>query len=368
MYIKLHRVTRETLGRSPGGRRRDRHLPEPRPGGARVTAAWLLALLVLMAGASTAWPRWRRARGLAARSQREDVLKHMLKCETRGERPTLDSIAGAVQISTGDAASLIQELQEVGMVSCDDGPLVLKPAGREMAMHIIRAHRLWESYLAERTGVDAREWHERAEHQEHLLTPGEADALAAQLGHPTHDPHGDEIPGVGGALLAEPGQPLHTIRQNTPVMITHIEDEPETVYAQLCAAGLRAGMRAYVMEKSPHRIRFWADGREHVLAPVLASNISVSVLPEFKLEDLANQDFLSSLQPGERRRITGLSPACHGAERRRLLDLGFVAGTPVEVEMTSPAGDPTAYRVRGTVIALRREQAGLIWVERALAS
>ena len=44
----------------------------------------------------------------------------------------------------------------------------------------------------------------------------------------------------------------------------------------------------------------------------------------------------------------------------RLLDLGFVAGTPVEVEMVSPAGDPTAYRVRGTVIALRREQAGLI--------
>jgi DtxR family Mn-dependent transcriptional regulator len=58
----------------------------------------------------------------------------------------------------------------------------------------------------------------------------------------------------------------------------------------------------------------------------------------------------------------GLSPACRGQERRRLLDLGFVPGTPVEVDMVSPAGDPIAYRERGSVVALRREQADLIRV------
>jgi DtxR family Mn-dependent transcriptional regulator len=153
---------------------------------------------------------------------------------------------------------------------------------------------------------------------------------------------------------------LHTIPADTPGLITHIEDEPETVYAQLCAQGLRAGMRVFVMEKSAQRIRFWADGNEHVLAPVLANSITVLPQPEFKTEDLAEEQFLSGLRPGERAKVLGLTPACRGAERRRLLDLGFVAGTTVEVEMISPAGDPTAYRVRGTVIALRREQAGLI--------
>ena len=160
--------------------------------------------------------------------------------------------------------------------------------------------------------------------------------------------------------MAEKGLPLQAVPANTPVVFTHIEDEPETVYAQLCAQGLRPGMRAFVMEKSAQRIRFWADGSEHVLAPVLANNITVVLLPEFKSEDLAEEKFLSGLRPGERAKVLGLSPACRGAERRRLLDLGFVAGTAVEVEMVSPAGDPTAYRVRGTVIALRREQAGLI--------
>jgi DtxR family Mn-dependent transcriptional regulator len=83
-------------------------------------------------------------------------------------------------------------------------------------------------------------------------------------------------------------------------------------------------------------------------------------LPELRFQDLVEEQYLSGLRPGTVARVIGLSPACRGPERRRLLDLGFVSGTPVEVEMVSPAGDPTAYRVRGTVVALRREQAGLI--------
>jgi len=325
-----------------------------------------LGLLGLVLSVALLWPRyglvarWRRARLLAARSQREDVLKHILKCRANGSLPTLESIAGALQISTGEAADVLQELESHGLVSHEDGVLLLKPAGREMALHIVRAHRLWESYLAEQTGVAEAEWHRRAERQEHLLTPREADALAAQLGHPRYDPHGDIIPETPNDLTTEKGQPLHAVPANTPVLFTHIEDEPENVYAQLCAQGLRPGMRAFVIEKSAQRIRFWADGNEHVLAPVLANNITVVPLPEFKTEDLVEEEFLAGLRPGEHAKVLGLSPACRGAERRRLLDLGFVAGTPVEVEMVSPAGDPTAYRVRGTIIALRREQASLI--------
>ena len=269
-------------------------------------------------------------------------------------------MAGALQVPPGRAAELLQELEHRRLVSFERGVLRLQPAGRELALHIVRAHRLWESYLADQTGVAEAEWHPRAERQEHLLSPQQADALAARLGHPTHDPHGDVIPDAQGRLPADPGQPLHAIPADTPVVFTHIEDEPETIYAQLCAAGLRPGMKAFVIEKSADRIRFWADGNEHVLAPVLAGNITAAPLPDFKTQDLIEERFLSQLQPGDQAAVLGLSPACRGAERRRLLDLGFVPGTPVAVEMVSPAGDPTAYRVRGTVIALRREQAGLI--------
>lgn len=95
---------------------------------------------------------------------------------------------------------------------------------------------------------------------------------------------------------------------------------------------------------------------------MLAENVSIQPLPEFRAADLIEEEYLSGLRPGRSTRVVALSPACRGQERRRLLDLGFVPGTLVEVEMVSPAGDPTAYRVRGSVVALRREQANLIRV------
>jgi DtxR family Mn-dependent transcriptional regulator len=71
---------------------------------------------------------------------------------------------------------------------------------------------------------------------------------------------------------------------------------------------------------------------------------------------------LAHLVPGQKARVRHISPDCSAAERRRLLDMGFVPDTLVEVEMISPSGDPTAYRIRGTQIALRREQSSLIYV------
>jgi len=99
-----------------------------------------------------------------------------------------------------------------------------------------------------------------------------------------------------------------------------------------------------------------------VLAPVVASNVSVmpivAPVPEEAFERL------SSLDLGQEARVTGLSALCRGVERRRLLDLGVVPGTVVSAELRSPGGDPTAYRIRGAMIALRRVQADLVHVQR----
>ena len=327
---------------------------------------WLLSLGTVFLAALVFWPRhgvaarWREGRQLSLRARREDALKHILKAEANRREATLDSLAGRLQITSSQAATLVEEMGRRGLVSFDGGCLGLTAAGRELATHVIRAHRLWESYLAEQTGVSAREWHRQAERQEHLLTQAQANSLAAQLGHPTHDPHGDAIPEVGGELAPEAGQPLSAAPLNTPLLIAHVEDEPAAVYSHLCALGLRSGMKAIVRERTPTEVKFWADGSEQTLAPVLANNLSVLPLSESKPEDLFEEEFLTQLAAGQRATILGLTPACRGAERRRLLDLGFVPGTEVEVEMVSPGGDPTAYRVRGSLIALRREQAMLV--------
>lgn len=309
------------------------------------------------------WARWRHAQELARRIRREDALKHILKSEANGRTVSLNSLAGALRITAAQAARLLQEMGDHELLTFADGHLRLKPIGREMGLHIVRAHRLWESYLAEQTGVAEVEWHLRAEEQEHRLTPAQTEELAARLGHPTRDPHGDAIPQPDDALEGEAGCSLNTAEPDTPVRITHLEDEPEAIYRQLVAEGLRPGMKAFVIEKSNTRIRFWADGNEHVLAPILAENVTIAPLPDFRTADLVEEEFLSGLKPGGCARVVGLSGACRGQERRRLLDLGFVPGTLVEVDMVSPAGDPTAYRVRGSVVALRRAQANLVRVD-----
>ncbi len=313
------------------------------------------------------WARWRAARRLAARERREDALKHILKAEANQEPATLNSLAGALRLSPRRTVGLLAELERMRLVRWAGGRLNLTRAARELALHIVRAHRLWESYLADRTGLSEAEWHQQAERQEHRLSPQETRALEAALGHPVRDPHGDAIPPAGAELPAEAGQRLSDTEVGTPVTITHIEDEPPAVYAQLSAAGLRPGMSACVLERSETGVRVWADGAEHQLEMLPAQSVGVAPLPEVRPRDLLAAEYLAGLKPGERARVLGLSPACRGPERRRLLDLGFVPGSEVEVEMASPAGDPVAYRVRGTVVALRRAQAALIRVERPRA-
>jgi DtxR family Mn-dependent transcriptional regulator len=329
---------------------------------------WIIFMALLLGGVALLWPRhgllarWLAGRRLGVRAIREDAIKHILKREVNQSEPTIESLAGHLQVSPNRAAALLDDLEKGGLVSFEGGRIRLKPAGRDMALHVIRAHRLWESYLSEETGIAEAEWHRRAERKEHLLSPGEADALAARLGNPKFDPHGDIIPAPGQPMPADLGMPLNAAALNEPLRVTHVEDEPPAVYAQLTALGIRPGMRGVLIEKLPHRIRFWADGNSHVLAPLVANNISVEQLVDCAAKDLLDEEYLSALKIGQRGRVLGLSPACRGPERRRLLDLGFVPGTEVMAEMQSPGGDPTGYRVRGTLIALRSEQAGLIRV------
>lgn len=313
------------------------------------------------------WSRWRAARRLTARARREDALKHILKCEANGETATVLSVAGALRLRDSVAAALLRDLEAAGLVSFEAGRLGLRAAGRELGLHIVRAHRLWESYLAEETGVAEARWHHLAERQEHLLTPQETQALAARLGHPLHDPHGDAIPESGEELAADAGRSLNTLAAGSVFAIVHIEDEPEAVYGKLLQMGLRPGMRGLVLSKTPERVVWWAEGGEYALAPSMANHLSVAELPGAIAAELREETFLTDLPIGQRGRVLGLSAACRGAERRRLLDLGFVPGSVVEAQLVSPAGDPTAYLVRGALVALRREQARVVRIARVSA-
>jgi Fe2+ transport system protein FeoA len=116
-------------------------------------------------------------------------------------------------------------------------------------------------------------------------------------------------------------------------------------------------MRIEVIEASPSQLVIWNGDREHVLSPVAAGNVFVAPLPT----PTAPVMRLTALPPGSAGRVVTLRS--RGLARRRLLDLGVTPGAVIERVFTSPFGEPTAYRVRGALIALRTEQAGQIEIE-----
>lgn len=307
--------------------------------------------------------RWRRTRLSGERTRREDALKHLYACEMEGRHVSFQSLAGALHTTIDEAMNILNDLQDRGLLRLQGRDIQLSSAGREGALHILRAHRLLERYLADETGFEAAEWHARAEDLEHHFSPQELDRLSKRLGYPTYDPHGDPIPTAEGELTSQPSNALVEAEMDRPLRVVHLEDEPPAVFAQLIAEGLAPGVVLRVLENHPDRIRFWAGGEEHLLAPVVAANIFVQPVPVSESVDETGQ-LLSTLSLGERGRILSIDRRCRGLERRRLLDLGFLPGTTVSATFTNPGGNPKAYVIRDTVIALREEQASCIRIEK----
>ena len=335
----------------------------------RPEVALTVFFAIVLLGAVLFWPR----RGLAARvwalwryTERvriEDALKHVYHCAESGRPCSVESLAGVLGVSRHVAARVFARVVERGLGRWTGEELGLTEEGRAYAVHVVRSHRLWERYLADRTGLHPTDWHEEAEAREHMMSPAEAAALSARLGHPRFDPHGDPIPGADGAVAPIEGVPLTELAAGEQGVIVHLEDEPREVYDRLVQAGLGPWMRVEVLESQEGGVRIRSGGREQELEAMVARTVSVERLPAGTARD-AGVETLAALRPGESARVVRISPSCRGLQRRRLLDLGVVPGTRITAVLRSMSGDPVAYEIRGALIALRREQAEWIEVQR----
>lgn len=329
--------------------------------------ALIIGALILAAAGLALRPRhgllarWQRWRATTLRVRIEDALKHLYDYEYRRLLCTGPSLAGALHIRPEESARLLERLAEMQLVRPAGEGYALTTDGRSYALRVIRMHRLWERYLADEAGMGEMQWHAEAEEAEHRMTSLDADRLAAQMGNPRFDPHGDPIPTASGDVPARRGVPLSQAPAGDLLEIVHVEDEPPAVYAQIVALGLGPGQRLRVLDSAPERIRFETDGNEHILAPVAAGNITVLPLAAESPAELPPAT-LASLPPGRSALVAGISRRCRGLQRRRLMDLGIVPGTVVEAELAGPAGGPVAYRVRGALIALRRTHAELVHI------
>ncbi len=305
--------------------------------------------------------RFRRRRWLHSRQAIEDALAHLHQFQHDGRQASLESLSSTLGTSTKHTLVLLNRMAQLDLVIMTGQGLRLAAEGHRWALQIIRAHRLFERYLADETAVPRDKIHARAHQLEHTLTEAQVDKMDADMGHPVFDPQGDPIPNADGDMKEIESRKLVDWPAGEPAEIVHIEDEPPEVYAQITAEELHPGMVVTIVDRSPVRVVIGTPDAEHVLAPVVAANISVREAPTERTEPAGVP--LTTLKHGEQGRIVGLAPACQGLTRRRFLDLGLTPGARIERVMQSAFSDPTAYRIRNTLIALRREQSDLIRIE-----
>ncbi|MEE9118133.1 MAG: metal-dependent transcriptional regulator [Calditrichia bacterium] len=307
-------------------------------------------------------PRLRWSKYTGKRALMEDALKHLYNCEEENVTCTFHSLAGALLKEPNQITPIITRLESLGLLTISGQGFQLTSEGKNYALRILRVHRLWERYLAEETGVPETAWHDQAEIKEHIFTEEDANRISRQLGYPRYDPHGDPIPTASGDLPPQRGRLLNEFSERDIVQVIHIEDEPSAVYAEIIEKGIYLGVQIEISKKLKNSIHILVSGKVQTLPVLLSGNITAQPAPEEqKIEEPLQS--LSSLKTGEEAEVAGISRACRGAQRRRLMDLGIVPGTVVSMVLTSAGGDPKAYNIRGAMIALRADQADFIHIQ-----
>lgn len=294
---------------------------------------------------------------------KEDILKQLYHFESSGNKADMKTLVQVLNYKNTRIVDVIKKMTIDHLIYFDSDILKLTEQGQTYALQIVRVHRLWERYLADKTGFNKSEWHDRAELMEHQLSDDQTNTLAAHLGNPKFDPHGDPIPTKTGKVAPIKGVELPLLPVDTVGTITHIEDEPEVIFKQILAQNIHIGSVIKVLENNTSRIVFQSEGEVFKMAPIIAANLTVASIDK-GVEVTHNIARLSSLNLNETAEIIGISKESRGESRRRLLDLGFVKGARVEIELLNPLGGTHAYSIKGTAIALRHDQASKILIKK----
>ena len=208
----------------------------------------------------------------------EDYLKAIYHIAHRGEAVTTGLLAAELGVASPSVTAMIKRLQEGELVD-RAGPreLRLTGAGERAALRVVRRHRLLETFLARVLDVPWDEVHAEAEVLEHALSEELEELIAAKLGNPTVDPHGDPIPSRELKLAETPLPSLAELEPGETATFVRISDTDPDMLRFLGERGIVPGTRLKLVEQQPFDgPLFVKAGREtHVLGATLARAMHV---------------------------------------------------------------------------------------------
>jgi DtxR family Mn-dependent transcriptional regulator len=215
----------------------------------------------------------------------EDYLKAIYEISLEDGRASTTRLAVALGVTPASVTGMLQKLAGMPAPLIDyqkHRGVALTPAGEKVALEIIRHHRLLEMFLQERLGYTWDEVHDEADRLEHVISEGFEDRIARDLGHPTHDPHGDPIPSSDLRLPASEGTPLSEMTICGRVIVRRVRDSDADLLRYLSQLGLTPQTELELIERSPFddnlTLQVVGHGKPFVLGPQVTRQIYVETL------------------------------------------------------------------------------------------
>jgi DtxR family transcriptional regulator, Mn-dependent transcriptional regulator len=222
----------------------------------------------------------RRAEGTPTESI-EDYAKAIFALKRRENGPVgTSALAERLGVSPSSVTAMLKRMAEMGLVVHEPyRDVQLTEAGERVALEVLRHHRLLEAYLAEALQVPWDRVHEEAEVLEHYISEELEERIAAALGEPARDPHGDPIPGPTLSLAPEEGLPLSDLEAGRAGTIARVSDSDPEMLRYLGERSIGPGAPVRVLAREPFGggLRVEVAGSEHTLGGELARRVIVAL-------------------------------------------------------------------------------------------
>src|SRR5512144_911212 len=205
---------------------------------------------------------------------------YALQGKAGGDPVGTNVLAERLGVTAGSVSAMVRKLDEEGLVAhVPYRGVTLTAKGERLALEVLRHHRLLELYLAEHLGVPWDRVHEEAEALEHVLSEDLERRIAAKLGNPTVDPHGDPIPSAELVIDEGVTRALDSLEPGARGRFVRVSDEDPEMLRYLAERGIALGEALEVLVRQPFGgpLTVRIAGAEHILGGRLAHSMRVEV-------------------------------------------------------------------------------------------
>lgn len=216
-----------------------------------------------------------------ASEQIENYIKNIYKLSTHERKVTTSSLSDKLQISPASVSEMIKKLAEEGTLTHTPYKGVeLTDEGKQLALRIIRKHRLWEMFLVEVLHFSWDEIDDEAERFEHIMSDKMEAKIDHVLGHPLIDPHGDPIPTKEGNIICSMSFPLSDAHEGAAVRVLRVSDSNSEMLQYVSSIGITLHKQIVVRQKMnfDNSLFVKIDDREINISSTIASNIFVETI------------------------------------------------------------------------------------------